>query len=181
MTDASKLSIMSCTSVPSHCILRSHKHEIFIAIFFLPVSRFRHPQLATPVSPALSRLQLSQSVVLPASPCAYDSKVCYHRNTFKMPSFSFSNTAGYYRYAQGVNAANLTMKDIKDANAKLDWFRQRRINDGLLKATHDDPGDKPPEPASSYVYHDYRNWRKKELKDSLVTRGINTEAELMSM
>lgn len=98
-----------------------------------------------------------------------------------MPSFSFSKTAGYYRYDEGVNAANLTMKDIKDANAKLDWFRQRRINDGLLKATREDPGYKPPEAGSSYVHHDYRNWRKKELKECLIARGINDEAALLSM
>jgi hypothetical protein len=97
-----------------------------------------------------------------------------------MVNFLFTGDPTYYGYAPGVNAANLTLQNIQDANARIDPFRQRRIKDGKVKATRTDPGYKSPEtlaaetkPKSIYV-----KWSPKELTKVIIARKIKPKAEL---
>lgn len=89
-----------------------------------------------------------------------------------MPSFDFVQGAGSYRYAPGVNAANLTAQDIRDANARLAPRRQGFIKNGRLTATRDDPGYQPPTDSSDKLFFDYAKWSQEELSKAVADRQI---------
>jgi hypothetical protein len=97
-----------------------------------------------------------------------------------MVNFSFTGGPTYYGYAPGVNAANLTLQNIQDANARLDPVRQRRIKDGKIKATQADPGYKSPDTlaAETKPKSIYTKWSLKELVKAIVARKIKSKAEL---
>ena len=92
-----------------------------------------------------------------------------------MPCFDFEKGPNYYGYEAGVNIANLTLKDIKTANKRLEPMRQRRIRDGLLKATCDDPGYVSPKPAATKGFCDYAKWTKTEMLKAMNARGLSTK------
>jgi hypothetical protein len=98
-----------------------------------------------------------------------------------MVNFLFTDGPTYYGYEKGVNAANLTHRNIQDANARIDPFRQRRIMDGRLKATRTDPGYKTPEAltAETKPKSIYAKWSPKELTKAIVARKIKSKAELI--
>jgi hypothetical protein len=98
-----------------------------------------------------------------------------------MVNFSFTDGPTYYGYEEGVNAANLTHRNIQDANARIGPFRQRRIRDGRLKATQTDPGYKTPEALAAETKSKsiYAKWRPKELTKAIVARKIKSKAELI--
>jgi hypothetical protein len=96
-------------------------------------------------------------------------------NTTAMPCFSFETGPNYYGYEKGVNAANLTLKDIKNANSRLAHMRQRRIKDGLLKATRDDPGYVSPTAATTKGFCDYAKLTKTEMLEAMIARGVATK------
>jgi len=93
-----------------------------------------------------------------------------------MVCFTFTTGKNYYGYEEGVNAANLTSKDIKAANDRLAPMRNRRIEDGLLKATRDDPGYVLPKPAATKGFCDYAKWTKAEMLKAMIARGIKTKS-----
>jgi hypothetical protein len=100
-----------------------------------------------------------------------------------MVNFSFTGGPTYFGYAPGVNAANLTLQNIQDANARIDLFRQRRIKDGKIKATRTDPGYKSREAlaAETKPKSIYTKWSPKELVKAIVARKIKFKAELKRM
>lgn len=89
-----------------------------------------------------------------------------------MPSFNFVEGAGSYSYGPGVNAANLTAKDIRDGNAKLAPRRQQLINNGMLQATNNDPGYQSPTASNNKPFFDYAKWSRKELMKAVISRQI---------
>lgn len=94
-----------------------------------------------------------------------------------MVSFNFTDSGpNYYGYDAGVNADNLTKKDINKANARIDPFRQQRIVDGLLKATRDDASYVSPKAATAATAHliNYAKWTKKELVKAIVERKVKS-------
>lgn len=94
-------------------------------------------------------------------------------DTAAMPFLTFSTGPNYYGYEEGVNAANLTSKDIKAANARLP--RQQRIKEGLIKATRDDPAYAASKPVAPKEFFDYAKWTKYEMLDAMVARGLATK------
>jgi hypothetical protein len=92
-----------------------------------------------------------------------------------MVCFNFETGKNYYGYEEGVNAANLTSKDIKTANNRTASMRQSRIERGLLKATCDDPGYVSPKPAATKGFRDYAKWTKPEMLKAMRARGIKTK------
>jgi hypothetical protein len=92
-----------------------------------------------------------------------------------MVCFNFETGKNYYGYEEGVNAANLTSKDIKTANNRTASMRQSRIERGLLKATCDDPGYVSPKPAATKGFCDYAKWTKPEMLKAMRARGIKTK------
>jgi hypothetical protein len=115
--------------------------------------------------------QTRQSTDLTAIPQTHNST-----NTADMVFFTFTTGKNYYGYEEGVNAANLTSKDIKAANARLAPMRNRRIEEGLLKATRDDPGYVSPKPAATKGFCDYAKWTKAEMLKAMIARGIKTKS-----
>ena len=93
-----------------------------------------------------------------------------------MVCFTFETGKNYYGYGEGVNAANLTSKDIQNANSGLAWMRDQRIEQGLLKATRDDPGYASPKPAATKGFCDYAKWTKPEKLKAMRARGIKTKS-----
>jgi hypothetical protein len=93
-------------------------------------------------------------------------------NTITMPFLTFETGPNYYGYDKGVNAANLTLKDIQSANSRLAPARQRRINGGLLRATRDDPGFVSPKSAATKGFCDYAKWTKVEILEAMIARGL---------
>lgn len=98
-----------------------------------------------------------------------------------MPSFNFLAKASHYCYPPGVNAANLTMNDIRGANAKIAHLRQGRIDNGLLKATRDDSGYQPQMPYTKKPLCKYFAWDTKKLAESLLARGIKSRQQMKFM
>lgn len=92
-----------------------------------------------------------------------------------MPFLNFEKGPTFYGYEEGVNIANLTLKDIKKANSRLAPMRQRRIDVGLLKATRDDPGYVSPTPAATKGFCDYAKWTKLEMRQAMIARGVTTK------
>jgi len=92
-----------------------------------------------------------------------------------MPFLTFDTGPNYYGYEQGVNAANLTSKDIKAANARLAPMRQQRIEGGLIKATRDDPAYAASKSVAPNDFFDYAKWTKYEMLDAMVARGLATK------
>jgi hypothetical protein len=103
-------------------------------------------------------------------------------STTAMPCFTFETGPNYYGYDEGVNAANLTLKDIKNANSRLAPMRQRRIEDGLLKAARDDPGYVSPTAVTTKGFCDYAKWTKIEMLEAMIARGVaSKKARLRDM
>lgn len=61
-----------------------------------------------------------------------------------MVFLNLDNEKGYYHYAPGVNAANMTKANMDQANSHLAPRRERLINSGSIKRTS---VDKPPQSA----------------------------------
>jgi hypothetical protein len=99
----------------------------------------------------------------------------YPTDTTVMPFINFETGPNYYGYEEGVNIANLTLKDINKANSRLAPMRQRRIDEGLLRATRDDPGFISSTPAATKRYCDYAQWTKTELLEAMIARGVATK------
>ena len=104
---------------------------------------------------------------------------------------SFQQGPSYYGYGPGVNAANLTSNDIAKANARLEPQRQRRIEDGLLKATQGDAktntasksarGDGVNEGDGAVSVSKYSSWTGKELRKAIVDRRIKSKKRVAKM
>jgi hypothetical protein len=86
-----------------------------------------------------------------------------------MCSFSFDLSTSSFVYAPDVNAANLTSKDIANANAKL---RPQ------LKATQGDAGKNSTAQlacgVSGATLSQYSSWTRKELCKAVVDRRIKS-------
>lgn len=82
-----------------------------------------------------------------------------------MSCFSFTDRPTYIGYAPGVNAANLTMQDIANANARLR---------PLLDATQ---GSSTRSARSNWddTLPNYSSWTREELRKAIVERRIKSE------
>lgn len=97
-------------------------------------------------------------------------------NTTAMVCITFTTGKNHYGYEEGVNATNLTSKDIKAANDRLAAMRNRRIQEGLLKATCDDPGYISPKPAATKGFCDYAKWTKAGMLKAMIARGLKRKS-----
>lgn len=81
-----------------------------------------------------------------------------------MSCFSFTNGPTYFGYAPGVNAANLTMQDIANANARLR---------PLLNATQ---GSTSRSARANWddTMPNYSSWTSEELRKAIVERRIKS-------
>ena len=103
-----------------------------------------------------------------------------------MCNINFLQGPSYYGYAPGVNAANLTSKDIAKANARIESQRQRRIQHDSLKAIQ---GDTFAKSATNSAVGDggvstmskYSSWTRKELRKAIVERRIKSENAVARM
>jgi hypothetical protein len=98
-----------------------------------------------------------------------------------MPSFTFQQNAGYYTYGPGVNAFNLTSKDIANANARLAPQRQQRIQDGSLKDMRGDTGRSASDSARGVTMSKYLSWTEKELSKAVLARRIKSKRAVAEM
>lgn len=103
-----------------------------------------------------------------------------------MCNINFLQGPSYYGYGPGVNAANLTSKDIAKANARIKPQRQRRIQHGSLKVTRGDTLDKS---STNSAVGDgclstvpkYSSWTRKELRKAILGRRIKSENAVARM
>lgn len=76
-----------------------------------------------------------------------------------MSCFSFTDRATYIGYGPGVNAANLTMQDIANANARL---RPLASTTRSARSNWDD------------TLPNYSSWTREELRKATVERRIKS-------
>jgi len=103
-----------------------------------------------------------------------------------MCNINFLQGPSYYGYGQGVNAANLTSRDIAKANARIKPQRQRRIQYGSLKVTRGDTVDKSATDSAASdggvsTVSKYSSWTRKELRKAIVGRRIKSENAVARM
>ena len=98
-----------------------------------------------------------------------------------MPFLTFGQGPSYYAYGPGVNASNLTSKDIAIANARLAPQRQHRILGGSLKPTQGGVRRPAPKPARGIDTLRYLSWTEKELSKAVVARRIKSEKAVAEM
>ena len=103
-----------------------------------------------------------------------------------MCNINFLQGPSYYGYGPGVNAANLTSKDIAKANARIKPQRQRRIQHGSLEATQGDTVHKSATNSAAgdgavSIVSKYSSWTRRELRKAIVGRRIKSENAVARM
>ena len=103
-----------------------------------------------------------------------------------MCNINFLQGLSYYGYGPGVNAANLTSKDIAKANARIKPQRQRHIQHGSLNSTRGDTVNKSATDSAASdggvsTVSKYSRWTRKELRKAVVgrrTKSANAVARM---
>lgn len=100
-----------------------------------------------------------------------------------MCNINFLQGPSYYGYGPGVNAANLTGKDIAKANARIKPQRQRRIQHGSLKITRGDTVDKSSTNSAvgNGCLSTVSNCTRKELRKTILGRRIKSDNAVARM
>jgi hypothetical protein len=98
-----------------------------------------------------------------------------------MPFLTFGQGPSYYTYGPGVNASNLTSKDIAIANARLTPRRQQRMQGGSVKAMQGGVRRPAPKPARGINTLRYLSWTEKDLSKAVVARRLKSEKAVAEM
>lgn len=103
-----------------------------------------------------------------------------------MCNINFLQGPSYYGYGPGVNAANLTSRDIAKANARIKPQRQRSIQHGSPKATrvntvHKSATNSEVGDVGASTVSKYSGWTRNELRKAIVGRRIKSENAVTRM